>query len=416
MKTNFEFNDNFDAALATWKSGGFNPAVGTEYTLKDLLATSSAPLWMPKVITKVVLEAAEPLMIGSSLMQKITIKNGQQIQFSAMGALTAEDIPEGQEYPTRRIQEGPGSLISLIATKCGLQVPITEEMVQYSQFQVINMTLRQAGRALARHKEEKIWRLIENQGMITHDNSNPTSSFFGTTTGRSMDGTANGSMAFDDLLESFGLLVDMGFTPNTLIMHPLTWIMFVKDPTMRAMMIASGGSGSWFGPWAGNPSGTNWPWSNMAGLGIASQGGTTQGISANPSDPASPTNTLNWEQTLASAPKLPLFVNMPLSILVSPFVPYNPRTKTTSIYMCDRNELGAIGEEYGIQTEEWSDPARDIRNVKIREKYGLALLNEGRAIGVMKNVYVKANEVVLPATTTIQMAGSISEITRTNPI
>lgn len=405
----FEFQDNLAAAYQCWNDNGFCAAAGSEYSVKDLLTTSSAPLWLPKVITKVVLDAAEPLMIGTSLMQRITLKPGQQIQFGAMGALTAEDIPEGGEFPARRPQEGPGSVISLVTKKAGLKVPITEEMVEASQFQVINMTLRAGGRALARHKEQKIWRLIENTGVVTHDNTTPTSSYFGVTTGRDFTGAANGSLNFDNLLDAFGLMADQGFIPNTLIMHPLTWIMFVKDPTMRAFALASGG-GSFFGTWSGSPASTNFPWSNMAGLGIASQGATTQGTSADPTETASPTTTLNWDQMLQSAPKLPMFVNMPLSILVSPFVPYNPRTKTTSIYLCDRNELGVIAEEGGVMTEDWKDPEREIRNIKLREKYALALLNEGRAVAVLRNVFVRPNEIVMPATASIQVAGSLAAI------
>jgi hypothetical protein len=61
-------------------------------------------------------------------------------------------------------------------------------------------------------------------------------------------------------------------------------------------------------------------------------------------------------------------------------------------------------------TEEFDDPARDIRKIKIRERYGIAILNEGMAIGVIRNAYVRDNHVVLPARTVIDIAGSVAEI------
>ena len=141
-----------------WDTNGYlNSATKMpEISLTDALSTSNAPLLMPKVISNIVKEAVEPLLIGTSLLQRINYSAGQTITFPAVGALTADDIAEGQEYPERSMQMG-GATVTASIGKSGLAVAITEEMVRYSQFDVIGLHLRAAGRALARHKEVKIF-------------------------------------------------------------------------------------------------------------------------------------------------------------------------------------------------------------------------------------------------------------------
>ena len=75
-----------------------------------------------------------------------------------------------------------------------------------------------------------------------------------------------------------------------------------------------------------------------------------------------------------------------LSIIVSPFVTYNAGTSKTSVILCDRNELGLLVEDEPLVTDSWDDPMRDIKAVKFRERYGLAVLSEGQGIAVAKDV------------------------------
>ena len=74
-----------------------------------------------------------------------------------------------------------------------------------------------------------------------------------------------------------------------------------------------------------------------------------------------------------------------MTVIVSPFVNYNPITKVTDIMLFDRSELGVILVDEDPTTEEWNDPARDIRKIKIRERYALGILNEGQAVALIKN-------------------------------
>jgi hypothetical protein len=399
-----EFND-YTTYEFVWRNNGQMLEGKDRVEMKDAISVPNAAMFLPKVVSNIVKEAAEPLLVGTSLLQRIEYHAGQTITFPAVGALVAADIAEGQEYPERQLQMG-GATVTATIGKSGVAVKVTDEMIKYSQYDVIGMHLRAAGRALARHKEQKIFNYINSMGVVCFDNITPANSLFGVTHGRGLDGSANGSVVMDDIFDAFGQIIAQGWMPDTLLMHPLTWIMWIKDPVLRAFALAAGG-GTFFASWKGNPVGRA-PWDNsgQGGLGYA------PGQSIDPSsDPLTA-----YSQNINSAPVLPSYFPIPFRIIVSPFVPYNPVTKVTDIMIFDSANLGALIVDEEAMTEEFDDPARDIRKIKIRERYAIAILNEGQAIGVLKNVYVRPNQVVLPARTTLDIAGSVAEIPPTTPI
>lgn len=384
-----------------WRANG-RLEDGVRIKLEDALSVPNAPLLMPKVISNIVKEAQEPLLVGTSLLQRIQYSFGQTITFPAVGALQAADIAEGMEYPERSLQTG-GATVTANIGKSGVAVKVTDEMIRYSQFDVIGMHLRAAGRALARHKEVKIFKHIKSLGVKVFDNVTPAQSLRGVTTGRALDGSGNGSVTMDDIFDAYAQVITQGFFPNTLLMHPLTWVMFVKDATLRAFVLSNGG-GTFFATWTGNPAGrAPWDSSGQGGLGVSSgqtinPGGNQAGLQASP--------LADYPQTLNSAPQLPGYMNIPFRIIVSPFVPYDPRRKLTDIYMFDSSELGVLAVDQDVTTEEFDDPARDIRKIKLMERYGIGILNEGKAIAVLRNVHVVPNEIVLPAQASISVSGS----------
>jgi hypothetical protein len=396
-----------------WDNNGkFGPGENDKVTIQDALSVPNAPLLFPKVISNIVREAVEPLLVATSLLQRINYSYGQTITFPAVGAITAADIAEGQEYPERTLQMG-GAPVTATIGKSGVAVKVTDEMIRYSQFDVIGLHLRAAGRALARHKEVKVFNYIRTMGVTVFDNVEPTKSAFGVTTGRSLDGSANGSVTMDDVFDAFAQIVTQGYMPNTLLMHPLTWTMFVKDPQLRAFVQANGG-GTFFATWTGNPAGlAPWGAASQGGLGVASgqmpvPGQTATGGTAPHS--LSPTPLLQYPQFITSAPVLPNYMNIPFRIIVSPFVPFDPRRKLTDIYMFDSNELGVLVVDEDLTTEEFDDPKVDIRKIKLRERYAIGILNEGQAIATLRNVHVVPNEIVLPAETKIDISSNFQRI------
>ena len=77
--------------------------------------------------------------------------------------------------------------------------------------------------------------------------------------------------------------------------------------------------------------------------------------------------------------------------------------------MLDSRQAGAliVGEE--LSMDEWVDKSVDITKIKLRERYGLAVYNQGQGIAIAKNVSIEPNEIVLPPQATVS---TLPKITR----
>lgn len=337
-----------------------------EQLLNDVLAPADIPILMPKVISKVVREAVEPVMVLTALLNQVRWQ-GSVIEFPSVGGMFAAAIGPGQEYPTKELDMA-GFTTAAIG-KYGIQVRLTDEVIRYSIFDIVGLHLRAAGRALARLKEVNVANLILAQGMTSFNNLNPAAaaaSIHGYTTGRDINTNGNFTLTIDDIFMMYADLVNAGFLPNTFIVNPIGWLIFARHSTLRqwafegtrAMYKTVQGKPGFVGPEGPNmgPSGASGP--NMVAL--------------------------NQTTTWAEHPK-ELFPAA-LSMVVSPFVPYNATLGTTDIILCDRTELGILVTDEDPTTERWDDPARDIQQIKIRERYGTALNNEGEGITIARYV------------------------------
>src|SRR5579863_1679094 len=104
-----------------WKTG--KTLSGEQMSMTDALSVPNAPLLFPRVISNIVKEAVEPLLVGTSLLQRISYSYGQTITFPAVGAMYAADIAEGQEYPERSLAMG-GSTVTAHIGKSGVAVKV----------------------------------------------------------------------------------------------------------------------------------------------------------------------------------------------------------------------------------------------------------------------------------------------------
>ena len=381
--------DEINSLYTAFNNGGVT-SEGLKLSVTDALNTPMAPMSFKRVITEVIQEAIEPILIGARLLNTIRMDGyGTQVNFGTLGAVGPADLSmgEGQEYPEFSIQKGGGTATANIG-KHGIAVKITEEMLKFSQWDVIGLHVRQASRALARHKERLIFNMINDSGVVVFDNSQPNSSEIGLTTGRDLSGAGNGSMTVDDLYDMYAKSLERGFTPDVVLCHPLAWATFVKDPNMRSIVLDGGGMAGWFN---GLPSG-------VTGSQTAAwkQAGRMSGV---PTANATQAEREGTQQSKIGFPSMFPFGG--LTVIPSAFVPFDPGSKTTSIIMMDSKEVGAIVISEDPTMEEWKDPARDIHKLKVRERYGFALFNQGMAISVAKNISINPNAIVLPPQATI---------------
>jgi len=397
-----------------FENGGADPVTGNHVQFEDVLNTSNAGPLMPKVITQVIKESQEPLLIGTSLLDRLSYQYGQTIVFPAIGAMVAEDIAEGEEYPEVQPQIG-GATVTATIGKSGLAFGFTEEMIRYSNWNLMNIWMREAGKAMARHKEWKIFKHLLALGVPVFDNLDPTTTTKGVTHGRDLEGTPNGSIVMDDIFTMYAQVLHNGYVPNGILMHPLTWLMWIQDPVLRQFALAAGG-GTWFAGYQGQANKLT-PWSNdgqgKLGMGMgreATPGGNPAGEDATP--------LTGYDQTMDSRPQFPSYWpgSWPMTIYVSPFIPFDPETMLTDIIMFASGELGALIVDEDLTTDEWTDPRVDVRKIKLRERYTIGVYSEGQAIVTAKNVHVVPNEIVLPAQATISVSGIISNIDPSTPV
>jgi hypothetical protein len=97
-------------------------------------------------------------------------------------------------------------------------------------------------------------------------------------------------------------------------------------------------------------------------------------------------------------------------------LPFNVNNATCDIIICDSNNLGALVVDEEVTMDQWEDLSTDIVKIKLKERYAFAIYEDGLAVGVLRNVPIKANEITLPVTATISAAGTLSELTTTTAI
>lgn len=369
---------------------------------KDALDTANAAFMIPRSLTTIVQEGIEPLLIGTSLLQRVQYVPGMQAVFPAIEPLRAEEVGDGMDLPIYNINIGGAAQFAVTVKRHGLQLKIAKRFVDESSYPWINFWLRLAGNALARHKEEYIFDFITSLGTVVFDNSttgrlttSPVQPIKGVTTGRNYKGQLNGSMTVDDIFDMYAALLLNGFVPDTMLVHPMAWLMWVKDPVIREFAIQAGG-GSFFAQFTGNPAVQGNPFYNFGGLGFGQgQTGQYQNGTLNGGEVANA--TAGNYQRMQSAPILPSYLGLPFRILVSPFVRFDPVNKLTDIMMFNSRNLGALIVAEDPHVKSFEDARYGIQNMAIEETYGFGILNEGQAIAVAKNVKIRPNEFVMPA-------------------
>ena len=360
-----------------WKNNGYVDGAQDRIKMEDLFRkdmeltqgmrdnfSTDHPLLLPRTISVIAREAIEPNLVLTGLMQRIAFSNGTRIVFPAWGgAMQAADLSEGEEYPEGSI-ELAGQVEATIG-KSGIAMKVTEETIRYSLYDVVSMQARAAGRAMARLKEKKVADLITTDyGTTVIDN---TSALYRSSTGRDANGAYNGTLTLDDMFAAYAIMADRGFIPNTLIMHPFAWQIFAQEGIARAFGFQNGIS-----PML---------WQMPQGSVGNAPGWRVGGLNQN--------SYVSQPQQIAST-----FTNVPspfptsFRIVVSPYMPYNATTLRTDIVFCDSSELGLLIVDEELTTDEWMDPARDIKKIKMRERYGLAVMNDGRGIGLMKGIRI----------------------------
>ena len=86
---------------------------------------------------------------------------------------------------------------------------------------------------------------------------------------------------------------------------------------------------------------------------------------------------------------------MGLNVIVTPFVSFTAKSGATAaksdVFLIDRNEVGTLLVKDEMSTDQFDDPTRDIRSMKMKERYDIVMLGDGEGITVAKNINLARN-------------------------
>lgn len=310
--------------------------------MKDFLSTPSAQILMPQVTIGTMREVAEPMYIASQFLQKIRLKSGQSMVFPSIGTIArAYDIAEAQEIPEETMDWQTHESNEVRVGKVGLRLRFTDEMISDSQWDIISMMIKAAGRAIARHKEKKIFTAFTQHGHNIIDNKDPRVEMH--TTGLNANGIPNNTISPEDFLDILIGVMANEYNPTDILMHPLAWTVFARNELTGALNINN----------------------QIGGVYPAKQ----------------------VPKTIALGPesiqgRIPFGFNVQLS----PFMTLDKKEKTFDMICLDKNNVGVLLQKTDLTVEKFDEPARDIQNMKFIERYGVGILNEGRGVVTAKNI------------------------------
>jgi hypothetical protein len=314
--------------------------VDNRVTIKEAFASPDAAALFPKVISRTLREAAEPQLLVTPLLSVVRLGKGRSLEFPAVNAIQAAEIPEGQEYPEQALAFA--KQIEGKVSKKGVKLAFTEEVIADSLWDIVGLHVRAAGRAMARLKEQIALSRFKDAATIVFDNDDAG---YADTTGRDINGAYNDTVTWDDIIDMAAVLMAENHVPTDFILHPLMWSVFLKDSVFHA---------------GGAAAGSSWGYR-----------------------PQSAAGALN-----STAP-------MGLNVLVSPFVSFTAKTSVAAaksdLFLIDRNEVGTLLVKDDMMTDQFDDPSRDIRQLKMKERYDIVMLGDGEGITVAKNVSLSRN-------------------------
>jgi hypothetical protein len=398
--------------LSAFDTGKYQIAGGT--TIKDLLMTKDYPKLFYAATEILMRERIVPArVVSANLFDTIPYDgNAINVTIRTLGGVEVEEVPEGGPYPeTATAVSDQAYRINLEIKKYGAKVAATKELIESDNWGIYAYTVRSLAEELLNKKEKLcIEMLNEQSGHVLKDNADAANAPLGSCNGRSIDGNQNGAMVVDDIMDIMAYMQMRGYNMDTVLMHPFAWTLWARDTEIREVIMGGGVTHI--------PQGQAAPgWEDpFRGLGVPYQKFGSGGQFADPTtgignvDPVfgklgiAPYAYPNLTPFGATFQLKPKYSDRPLKVLVSPFVPYykisgstaggtsgvnNPNGKyATNLIFADSTKCGLILQKENAVMEEWQDFEREINFVKIRERYGMAMQEQGRAVAVAKNVII----------------------------
>lgn len=346
-------------------------------SIKETIMSTDTVTLIPRVIEGQLREAAEPEYLATRFMNVINVEggNGSTVYVvPIVGEVTAKEVSEDGRYQEDSVEFSTleNSQLEVRVKKIGLKIRITEEAISDSSWDVLGINIRKMGTAMARYKEEWCFNSFSDHGTVVFDNDLRAQLPSAGTTGRNESGEYNDTMTIEDFLDLVLAMMANDMNPTDIIMHPLAWVIFARNS-----MIGNGLTYGAFGAQQIHPWG-------------ATQG--TPGFAGLQADMGPQKLIMSPDQVQGRLP-------VPISVSFSPFVRFDKQGKKFDMYCLDRSSVGVIIQKEALTTDNWSDPERDVRLLKVKERYGVGIVNNGRGITVARNIAVAPTYPVPPRVT-----------------
>ena len=399
--------DEISSILDAFQTGKL---AGEKVTIKELLMTKDYP--------KLFYAATEILMksrivpdrvITSNLFQTVPYAgNALNVTIRTLGGVQVEEVAEGAPYPeTSSAVSDQAYRINLEIRKYGAKVSATKELIESDNWGIFAYTVQSLAEELL-NKKEKLGTTMINElaGYTLLDNANAASVPLGSTTGRGLTGAQNGAMGLDDIMNILSWMQMRGYNMDTILIHPFAWAMWARDPEIREVVLGGnviyvpqGGPAQGWDPMPWGTFGT--PYSKYGSTIGQVTPATAQAGGYNTVDPiygklgVAPYAWPNLTPFGATFYTQPKFTDRPLKVITSPLVPYykisggsKAGKYATNIIFAEANKCGLILQKESPTMEEWSDIEKEINFIKIRERYGMALQEQGRAVAIARNIVI----------------------------
>lgn len=369
-------------------SGGYDAEQDVHFALADAINTADAPQMLTRVYTEIIQQAVEMQMVGQRLIRTMRHSDiiGTSVAYKWIGAGNIPDTlrHEGQEYPEFSVGVGSTSMIRAQFQQHGLVVKVTREQIQQSQWDVITLHITEAAKALARAKEKRIFELFDSQGAVIFDNDGGPS-VKGVCTGRDRYGVKNGAITQEDLFDMYCQGLAHGYNPTVILMHPLAFPIFQKDPILRNagyhMYNPREFINSQLNPINSYKNGTIDTWREQQ----RSATGKAQRLSEK-----------EIELTTTGFNQLPSYSPLSgMTVITSHMVPFDRVNQTTSIFMIDTDASGVLNVQAPLTVDSWEEMTREITAVRLKEAYSIDVIDGGLGILVAKNIPLVPNELFL---------------------
>lgn len=375
-------------------NGGESELVGGKVKFKDI-TSEQVKQFLPEVITVIMKDAVEPKTpISTMLFDQLQIDVDRTYYELGAESMVAhvEQVAEGSSFPGGvEIAFAGGEKVRAHMNKYGIKQGITEEAMKYDDqgWNFMGRFLNAAIRSFARKREVEAMQILLHSGRVGYDNVTPGNSLYGTTEGRALDGTQNGTMSMEDFDMAVAWMNQRGFNPDYLIMNPFSWMIFQSIQPVQEALRSNGGlqsveiPKSIVSPEFGTRHG-------KLGTRYTSKGSDIHNMIAGKIGVNPRVSTLNPYGRVYELPPGLFQTNM--RVITTPFVPVSTgtvgglATDFTDVIMVDSGHCGAFLNQTNLTELMWDEVEKQVHWYAFYERYGALPYSKGEGTMIFKNI------------------------------